>query len=113
MVLNTISVGVGRRNRSFLCMSSRNHIFDIIIIIIIIIIINIVFVVVVMLQNHKVIVTSFRGCPCSGDIPRVLTVRVPAISGGRWVQGGWRMIVVLLWKMYVRMACKIKVEGWC
>ena len=109
MVLNTISVGVGRRNRSFLCISSRNCIFDIIIVII-----NIVFVVVVvMLQNHKVIVTSFSCCPCSGDIPRVLTVRVPATSGGRWVQGGWRMIVVLLWKMYVRMACEIKVEGWC
>ena len=109
MVLNTISVGVGRRNRSFLCISSRNCIFDIIIVII-----NIAFVVVVvMLQNHKVIVTSFSCCPCSGDIPRVLTVRVPATSGGRWVQGGWRMIVVLLWKMYVRMACEIKVEGWC
>ena len=109
MVLNTISVGVGRRNRSFLCISSRNRIFDIIIVII-----NIVFVVVVvMLQNHKVIVTSFSCCPCSGDIPRVLTVRVPATSGGRWVQGGWRMIGVLLWKMYVRMACEIKVEGWC
>ena len=109
MVLNTISVGVGRRNRSFLCISSRNRIFDIIIVII-----NIVFVVVVvMLQNHKVIVTSFSCCPCSGDIPRVLTVRVPATSRGRWVQGGWRMIVVLLWKMYVRMACEIKVEGWC
>ena len=109
MVLNTISVGVGRRNRSFLCISSRNRIFEIIIVII-----NIVFVVVVvMLQNHKVIVTSFSCCPCSGDIPRVLTVTVPAASGGRWVQGGWRMIVVLLWKMYVRMACEIKVEGWC
>ena len=112
MVLNTISVGVGRRNRSFLCMSSRNCIFDIIITIIII---NIVFVVVVvvMLQNHKVMVTSFSCCPCSGDIPRVLTVTVPATSGGRWVPGGWGMIVVSLWTMYVKMACEIKVEGWC
>ena len=44
MVLNATSVGVGRRNRSFLCMCSRNFIFDISIIIIIT---NIVFVVVV------------------------------------------------------------------
>ena len=43
--------------RSFLCMCSRNCIFDIIIIIIII---NIAFiVVVVMLQNRQVMVTSF------------------------------------------------------
>ena len=59
MVLNAASVGVGRRNRSFLCMCSRNCIFDIIIIIIII---NIVFVVVLMLQNQQVIVTSFGCC---------------------------------------------------
>ena len=59
MVLNATSVGVGRRNRSFLCMCSRNCIFDIIIIIIII---NIVFVVVLMLQNQQVIVTSFGCC---------------------------------------------------
>ena len=59
MVLNATSVGVGRRNRSFLCMCSRNCIFDIIIIIIII---NIVFVVVLMLQNQQVIVTSFGFC---------------------------------------------------
>ena len=44
MVLNATSIGVRRRNRSFLCMCSRNCIFDIIIIIIVI---NIVFVVVV------------------------------------------------------------------
>ena len=49
MVVNATSVGVGRRNRSFLC--NRNCIFDIIIIIIIII--NFVFVIVVlMLQNR-------------------------------------------------------------
>ena len=59
MVLNATSVGVGRRNRSFLCMCSRNCIFDIIIMIIII---NIVFVVVLMLQNQQVIVTSFGCC---------------------------------------------------
>ena len=57
MVVNATSVGVGRRNRSFLC--NRNCIFDIIIIIIIIII-NFVFVIVVlMLQNRQVMVTSF------------------------------------------------------
>ena len=56
MVVNATSVGVGRRNRSFLC--NRNCIFDIIIIIIIII--NFVFVIVVlMLQNRQVMVTSF------------------------------------------------------
>ena len=32
MALNTTSVGVGRRNRSFLCMCSRKCIFDIIVI---------------------------------------------------------------------------------
>ena len=54
--MNATSVGVGRRNRSFLC--NRNCIFDIIIIIIIII--NFVFVIVVlMLQNRQVMVTSF------------------------------------------------------
>ena len=56
MVVNATSVGVGRRNRSFLC--NRNCIFDIIIIIIIII--NFVFVIVVlMVQNRQVMVTSF------------------------------------------------------
>ena len=66
MVLNPTTVGVGRRNKSFLCMCSRNCIFDIIIIIIII---NIVFVVVVvMLQNRQVMVTSFGCCWYSGGI---------------------------------------------
>ena len=52
MVLNIISVEVGRRNRSFLCICNRNCIFDIIIIIINN---NIVFVVVVvMFQNCQV-----------------------------------------------------------
>ena len=56
MALNGTSVRVGRRKRTFLCMCSRNCIFDIIIIIIIII--NIVFVaVVVMLQNRHMMVT--------------------------------------------------------
>ena len=52
MVLNATSVGVGRRNRSFLCMYSRNCISDIVIIIVII---NIVFVVVVLMleANEK------------------------------------------------------------
>ena len=46
MVLNATSAAAGRRNRSFLCICSRNCIFNIIIIIIITII-NIAFVVVV------------------------------------------------------------------
>ena len=67
MVLNAYSVGVGRRNRSFLCMCSRNCIFDIIIIIIMI---TIAFVAVVsMLQNRQVMVTSFGCCWYSGGIP--------------------------------------------
>ena len=65
-VLNATSVGVGRINRSFLCMSSRNFIFDINIIIIII---NTVFAVVVpMLQNLQVMVASFGCWWYSGDI---------------------------------------------
>ena len=65
-VLNATSVGVGTINRSFLCMCSRNCIFDIIIIIIII---NIVFAVVVaMLHNLQVMVASFGCCWYSGDI---------------------------------------------
>ena len=51
MVLNTTSVGVGRRNGSFLCMCRRNCIFDIIIIIFSINIVPVV--VVLMLQNRK------------------------------------------------------------
>ena len=67
MVLDATSVGVGRRNRSFLYMCSRNCIFGIIIIIIII---NIVFtVVLLMLQNQHVMVTSFGYCWYSGGIP--------------------------------------------
>ena len=68
MVLNAISVGMERRNRSFLCMCSRNCVINIMIIIIII---NIVFVaVVVILQNRQAMVTSFGCCWCSGDISR-------------------------------------------
>ena len=66
MVLNATSAGVGRKNRSFLCMCIKNCIT--------IIKINIVFVVVVlMLQNWQVMITSFncwysRGIPsCSED----------------------------------------------
>ena len=56
----------GEKNRSFLCMCSKNCIFDIIITIIII---NIVFVaVVLMLQNWQVMITSFD-CWYSGGIP--------------------------------------------
>ena len=58
MVLNATSVGVERRNRSFLGVCSC--VFGIIIIIIII---SIVFIVVVlMLQNRQVMVTSFGCC---------------------------------------------------
>ena len=67
MVFNATYVGVGRRNRSFLCMCSINCIFDVIITIVII---NIVFVaVVVMLQNRQVMVTSFGCCWYNGGIP--------------------------------------------
>ena len=72
MALNSTSVGVGKKSKSFLCMCSGNCIFDIniIIIFIIIIIINIVFVVVVvMLQNRQVMVTCFGCCWHSGGIP--------------------------------------------
>ena len=67
MALHATYIGVGRRNRSFLCMCSRNCIF-------IIIISNIIFVLVVMYQNRQVMVTSF---------PRVTIVGVPAKSGRR------------------------------
>ena len=42
MVLNATSVEVGRSNKFFLCICSRNCIFDVIIIIVIIIIIIII-----------------------------------------------------------------------
>ena len=67
-MLNATSVGVGRKNRSFLCICSKNCIFEIIISIIIII--NIVFaVVVVMLQNRQVMVIYVGCCWYSGGIP--------------------------------------------
>ena len=85
--LNATSVGVGRRNGSFLCMCSRNCIFNIVIIIIvIIIIINIVFFVVVMFQNCQVMVTSFDSCWYSGGPIRFPIVIVPATSRGIWVR---------------------------
>ena len=62
MALNATSVEVARRNRSFLCMCSRNCIFNIVVIIII----NNVFFVVVMFQNRQVMVTSFGCCWYSG-----------------------------------------------
>ena len=80
MVLNATSVGVERRNRSFLCMCSRNGIFDIIIIIIII---NIGFVVVVvMIENRQVMVTSFGCYWYSGGIPSRSGIK-PDINHGR------------------------------
>ena len=82
MVLNATSVGVGRRNRSlFLCMCSRNGIFDIIIIIIIIINIGFV-VVVVMIENCQVMVTSFGCCWYSRGIPSRSGIK-PDINHGR------------------------------
>ena len=59
MVLDATSVGVGRRNRSFLCMCSRNCIFDIIILTISI---NIVFVVVVLMLPSCQLMVSCFGC---------------------------------------------------
>ena len=76
-------------NFSF-CMGSKNCIF------IVIIIINMAFaVVVVMFQNHQAMENSCGCCWYSGAPPRVLIVRVPATSGGRWVPGRWTVIVVL------------------
>ena len=49
MALNATCVGVGRRNRLFLCMCSRNCVFIIVIIIVI---------GMVMFQNRQVMVTS-------------------------------------------------------
>ena len=67
VILNATSVGLERRNKSFLSMCSRKCIFDIIVIIIVI---NIVFIVVVlMLQNRQVMVTSFGCCWYIGGIP--------------------------------------------
>ena len=67
MILNAISVGLERRNKSFLCMCSRNCIFDIIVIIVVV---NIVFIVVVlMIQNRQVMVPSFGCCWYIGGIP--------------------------------------------
>ena len=56
MALNATSVGVGRRNRFFLCMCSRNCIS-------VIISVDIVFpIVMVMCQNCQVMVISFGYC---------------------------------------------------
>ena len=45
--------------------------------------------------------------------PRVPIVGVPATSGGRCVleEAEWRVIAVLLLKMYVRMACESRWRG--
>ena len=63
VVLNATYVGVGKRNRFFVCMCNRNcNSF--------IISIDIVFVVVVvMYQNRQVMATSFGCCWYSGDAP--------------------------------------------
>ena len=65
MILKTTSIGAGRRNRSFLCMCSRNFIFGIVIIVIIITSIVII-IRVLMLQNRQVMITSFGCCWYSG-----------------------------------------------
>ena len=44
--------------------------------------------------------------------PRASIVGVPATSGGRWVWGEWRVVMVSSWKLYVRMACEVWVGGW-
>ena len=64
MALNATFVGVGRRNRFFLCMCSRSCFIAIIIVINII-----VFIFVVMCQNRQVIVTYLGCCWCSGGVP--------------------------------------------
>ena len=85
MALNATSVGVGRRNRFFLCMCSRNCIS-------VIISVDIVFpIVMVMCQNCQVMVISFGCCwyrrgGGGGSTPRVLIVGVPATSGERWMR---------------------------
>ena len=52
-----------------------------------------------MLQNCQVLVVV----GVVGTLPRVPIAGVPATSRATWVQeeGGWRVIVVFLWKMYV------------
>ena len=92
-------------------MFTKNYIFDVIIIIVIIIIIifiiNNVFVVVI-LQNRQVMATFFLAVVGIVGAPtRASIVGVPAVSGGRWVQGEWGVIVVSLWNMYVKMPYKI------
>ena len=51
-----------------------------------------------------------------GTTPRVLIVGVPPTSGAIYVSrgaggGGWRVIVVLLWRMYVGMICGTRWEA--
>ena len=78
MALNATSVGVGRRNRFFLCICSRNCIFFISGI-------DIVFIVVmVMYQNRQVMLTSFGFFSIVGAARRVQIARAPATSRGRW-----------------------------
>ena len=91
-------------------MFTKNYIFDVIIIIVIIIIIfiiNNVFVVMI-LQNRQVTATFFLAVVGIVGVPtRASIVGVPAISGERWGQGEWGVIVVSLWNMYVKMPYKI------
>ena len=83
---------MGIKNRFFLCMCSRNCIIVIIIIVLL--------VVVMMFQYCQVIVTSLGCCWYGEYAPRVLIV-------GKMDAGRWRVIAVLLLKMYMKMACEI------
>ena len=104
MTLNAISVRVERRNEFFLCMCRRNCFINIILVIINIIVYILV---VVMCQNCQVIVTSLGCCWYSGGTPQSLDCWNSCNIWGKVGAGGWRVIAVLLLKMYVRIACEI------
>ena len=82
VVLNATYVGVGKRNRFFVCMCNRNcNSF--------IISIDIVFVVVVvMYQNRQVMATSFGCCWYSGDAPQSPDCWSSCNVWGKMVAGG-------------------------
>ena len=94
MTLNATSVGVGRRDRFFLCMCSRSVFF------LLLVLIFLLLVLMVMYQNRQVMVTSFTCFWFSGGASLS-----PDCWGGQ--DGGWPVIAISLLKMYVRMACEI------
>ena len=61
--------------------------------------------------------TSFGWCWCSGDYPQSpdcwssCNVRCNIRMAGGGGGGGWRVIVVLLWRMYVGMICGTRWEA--